>query len=389
MEKRHLIVMLVVVLTLGMTLGGNSANPTLHAQPPGCEATVVAERLNVRADHRTSAAGVGRLTQGAVVEVLALYQTRDQPTREIWAQTVYAGQPAWIALWHDGEELATLADSPACQALLAVYDCGNLRTAWGVWAGPGADGAELLAFGAQMLAQGRTPAVTIYGAPEIGALLYNNGWIVAYRPFIGNCPTYLMPPEIEARIWAAAIEQDIKGKRFTYLIASNECAWPDVAWFVRWQNELLDRMAALGVDHVIPSVAGPGFYEMDWYPALYPVLERVRQQGGCYAMNLYPVDPVLALSARTDFTQYTTFRYELFADLLPPGLPLCVTEFGSAWGHLPPDFDDIQAFVAATDGAFLWANAWYDAMPLHPWEAATLIGQVDALAAAYSAALEN
>ncbi|NDJ78731.1 MAG: hypothetical protein GYB65_20975, partial [Chloroflexi bacterium] len=294
------------------------------------------------------------------------------------------GEAAWIALWYGGRELARLDDSPACWELPKTYERDPLPTAWGVWVGPGASVDELLAFGRQLQASGRRPAATVYGNNDAANVLYDDGWLVAWRPWYGDCPNTLLPAEAEAtRRWFEAVSQAAY-VRYHYLVLNNECLWPDVDYYRRYLDQTLDLAVAYGMGGgLVPHVAGAGAYELNWYPVLYEAHARLAAVGGAYGTNLYPVNEDGPLCEKTSQTQWTTYRYELYRPLLPSDLPLVVTEFARGWGASPPDWADIACFVHKTDGDFAFATAWYAALPLMPWADATLLGQLASLGDVY------
>lgn len=335
---------------------------------PKCWGRVTAGPLNVRA----TPGGTPILGTAAEGDILGLESRTASADGRLWYQIYWT--PDQIGYVY--ASLVAIGEGAHC----------DFGTAWGVWVGPGADRAELLRFGQTLRAAGIQPAATVYGEPETATQLYSDGWIVAYRPWVGDCPDTTIPPEVSARTWWAHIAS-ARGVLWTYLSASNECGWPSMAYLRDWIIELDACAQAAGVDHLIPTVFSSGSPDLDWLPGLYPALERIRDHGGCFGLNQYPVPQALGMSdmALDDlnaWTSYTTYRYMRLVALLPPGLPICVTEAARSGGERPPDWDDITAYVQRVNGSLRFVTLWYDAMPIQPWPAATLRGQLDGLAAA-------
>ena len=93
-------------------------------------------------------------------------------------------------------------------------------------------------------------------------------------------------------------------------------------------------------------------------------------------MNLYPTIDSMKLTATAGLAAYTTWRYKLYRNQLPAGLPLCATEIAAGQGNEPPDFADIGRFMDMAGDDLLWGTLWYDAVELGHWPNATLRGKV-------------
>jgi hypothetical protein len=98
-------------------------------------------------------------------------------------------------------------------------------------------------------------------------------------------------------------------------------------------------------------------------------------------MNVYPARARTGLQNHDAFTQYTTWRWQLYRAALGP-VPLVVTEFARADGSEPPDWEDIGGWWKTVRDHVLWATAWYDGT-LGGWEAANLRGKLAELAQAF------
>lgn len=89
--------------------------PTPLPKPADCYAWVLTG-LNVRASASIDAAKLGALpiNQRIEINLVQVVQPEGSLTREEWGRIIYSGRIGWIALWHNGQELARLEDTPAC-----------------------------------------------------------------------------------------------------------------------------------------------------------------------------------------------------------------------------------------------------------------------------------
>lgn len=356
------------------TQGAPDATPT---QEEGiCTGRVTSGPLNVR-DAPAGAVVLGQLTEGDPLRLLGRTASKDG---RLWYQIWW--EPGQVGYVYAG--LITLDESAVC----------NFDTAWGPWVGPGAPRDELLRLGETLSAAGIQPAATVYGEPETANLLYDAGWIVIYRPWIGDCPDNTAPAEVSARVWWAAIQKAIVGVRFTWLSASNECGWPSPEYLRDWILELDTRAHAAGIKHLVPTVFNSGAPEFSWLPVIYPAYQQVQQHGGAFGLNQYPVPQALgmsdmALGEINAWSIYTTYRYMLMISKLPPGLPIIVTEAARSGGEKPPVWEDVAKYAGIVDGSVRVVTLWYLAMPLSPWQDATIRGQGDQAAAAIREGLKR
>jgi len=262
-------------------------------------------------------------------------------------------------------------------------ECRLLRfgegTAWGVWVGPGANRDELLQFGQTLSAAGIQPAATVYGEPDTANLLHDAGWVVAWRPFIGDCPSFAPPPDVSAVRWVARALEASQGVRYTWLSLSNECIFPYAQYQRDWLRAAIEAAQAAGVPRLVPHVEGTGGPELDWVPVLVEAFQGHAGIDLCWGVNQYPYHDGMALDSGSVENQYTTFRLELYQHLLP--VPVCVTEIARSWGEDVPVWSEYPGYVARMEGRLLWATFWYDAIPLGPWPNATLRGKLATLAA--------
>ena len=299
----------------------------------------------------------------------------------LWAKTVYG----WFVVrsmdngewWSYGVEGASevCVDIPGWPGGLIppVPIAANI----GVWVGPGADISELIEFGNQLYAAGYKPAATVYGANEHAKTLYLAGWTIALRPWIGDCPELYGDPVASANKWVDKAISAIGDTPYNWLVLSNECAWPSAEWLKAWIDTAVNKAAEWGVKAIVPVVFNPGAPELDWVATVAQAY-RDSPMPACWGMNLYPAKQGVSLSQRDDWTQWTTFRYELYRNTLD-GIPMCVTEAARSDGSEAPDFDDIARFVKAYSDDFEWLTLWYDAMPLGHWPDATLRGKLSQL----------
>ena len=341
--------------------------PTPDAEPK-CWGRISAGPLNVRAE--PAGAVLGALPEG---DTLTLEGRTASADGRLWYQIYWT--PDQVGYVYAG--LITLGEGAIC-----TFD-----TAWGLWIGPGANRDELLRFGETLRAAGIQPAATIFGEPETANLLFDAGWIVIFRPWIGDCPDNTAPAEVSARIWWAAVEQAIVGVRFTWLSASNECGWPSAEYLRDWILELDARARAAGIKHLIPTVFNSGAPDLTWLPVLYPAYQIVKAHGGAFGLNQYPVPQALGMTDMplgeiNSWTAFTTYRYMKMVAALPVGLPIIVTEAARSGGEKSPIWDDVTAYVRIVDGSLHVVTIWYFGIPLHPWEQATIRGQGDRLAVA-------
>lgn len=256
-----------------------------------------------------------------------------------------------------------------------------VRALPGVWAGPGANRDELLRFGAQVRAAGQ-PAATVYGDAYTAELLLANGWFVMRRTVsVPDCPDTALPAEISAASFIGKVVA-AEGVRAQVIIGANECAWPSAAYARDWVRAAAQTAAGRGVRALAPIVWNPGAPELDWMPVLTPAY-RSSPIALLWGANIYPVRAGTGLAVRDAYTQYTTWRLELYRDHLR-GVPIVVTEYARGDGSEPPDFADIRAWWGLARLQVDVATAWYVSGPpgLGHWVAANLAGRLAYLAAA-------
>lgn len=340
--------------------------------------------INIRSGPGTSYSKVGTIDSNSVLTISEVTQGEGY----LWAhhQTGWSAIRSGSAWWTYGIEGSSevCSDVTGWPAGLLPPDpvvVSPRQTAWGVWVGPGANRDELLQMGRDLQAVGIIPAATVYCEPATATLLYDYGWLVIYRPCVGDCPDMTLNALESARSWWQVITPALVGVRFSWLSASNECIWPSVSWLVQWIGEL-DRLAAAGgVKRLIPAVYGAGAPELDWVPTLIRAYANTRTQIA-WGINSYPVEPNTALCSENSYTSWTTWRLFRYKHLLP-GVPIFITEFAAGWGATTPDFSQIACYHSKMDGIVNAATVWYDAIPLTPWQSASLIGQLEALKNSY------
>ncbi len=257
-----------------------------------------------------------------------------------------------------------------------------VRALPGVWAGPGANRDELLRFGAQTKAAGVQPAATIYGEPYTAELLLANGWFVLLRAAgVPDCPDMTLSPVVSAEQFTNAVVNEV-GRQSHALVGANECTWPSATWARDWVRAAAQTAAGRGVRALVPIVWNPGAPELDWVPVLAPAY-RDAPIVVIWGVNTYPVRVGTGLAVRDAYTQYTTYRYELYRHHLR-GVPIVITEYARGDGSEPPDFADIRTWWGLVRSQVDVATAWYVSGPpgLGHWIAANLAGRLADLAAA-------
>lgn len=256
-----------------------------------------------------------------------------------------------------------------------------VRALPGVWAGPGANRDELLRFGAQVRAAGQ-PAATVYGDAYTAELLLANGWFVMRRAVsVPDCPDTALPAEISAASFIGKVIA-AEGVRAQVIVGANECAWPSAVYARDWVRAAVQTAAERGVRALVPIVWNPGAPELDWVPVLAPAY-RDAPIVVIWGVNTYPVRVGTGLAVRDAYTQYTTYRYELYRHHLR-GVPIVITEYARGDGSEPPDFADIRTWWGLVRSQVDVATAWYVSGPpgLGHWIAANLAGRLADLAAA-------
>lgn len=296
------------------------------------------------------------------------------------ARTSYNGLSYYKIWWPPTAQQAWIADfveeQGDCDVLPIEDPFAQAATAWGVWAGPGASTYDVLVMIAQLQAAGVQPAVTVYGANSLGHTAHDAGAFVLARPWLGDHPPYTLPAVDSARAWVDKAVFNLGSGWYDCLVLTNEPIYPNWIYGRDWIDAAIDRAAERGVDCLVPVVFAPGHPPL----AAVEILRSAYEDASIevyWGLNLYPADPDVMLSARTDWTQWTTFRFELYE----PPAPIAVTEFARGDGSQPADFADIGQFVGTVDGVIAFGTAWYTAQEagLGHWMAA-VIRRLDTLA---------
>ncbi len=353
-----------------------SATPPTAA-PIACEVKLQDFNIRLRAAPTIAAPVVG-LVENRTVQ--AVYEWREN-AGYLWARTAdgwfAARQTSWWVHGIEGQS-EMCVDVPGWPGGLAPPEpLVRAGTAWGVWAGPGASTAEVLEMIAELQAAGVQPAVTVYGANELGRRAHEAGALVLARPWLGDHPPYTLSAAESARAWVDKAALNLGAGWYDCVVLSNEPIYPSWAYARDWIAAAIARADERGMRCVVPVVWAPG----------HPDLAAVDVLRGAYAgaaiqvywgLNLYPVEAHMALAERNAWTQYTTWRYELYE----PPAPVVVTEFARGDGAQRADMADIARWVDAVDGEFAAATAWYVAGPsgLGHWPDAVLWGRLVELA---------
>ena len=350
-----------------------SATPTATATNTpehGCIGVVNTGALYVRDAPRGAA--LGFVYQG---DMLYLY-----------AQTTHTDGSLWYRIYWDENTFGYVYAGYVATTCTPPDETPEPLTAWGVWVGPGAWKPELDTFAATMQAAERIPAAVVFGEPDAANYLYDRGWLVIARPFIGDCPYFVnMGAERSAVEWVDKALANLALVNYHWLSLSNECLFPSPEYERDWTAAAIRRAKERGVERLVPHVTGTGGPELDWVPTIMQAYEDVEGIEVCWGLNQYPFYDGVGLDVFSPQTQYTTYRLLLYEHLLP--VPVCVTEFARSWGEDPPVWSEYPAYIARMDGRLLWATAWYDANPLGPWPDATLRGKVGELARVISGAI--
>lgn len=354
--------------------------PSTPMPPPDEFACFGASRsnMNIRAGPGISYDKVGLLPAGEKVYVLQVVYPSALSDDE-WVSILRSnGERGWVAAYYSDSPYFDYETSEAC------YELRFPATAWGVWAGPGAFYDELTAFGETLVAAGVRPAVTVYGDGTLATSLTERGWLVAYRPFIGDCPVFTEPAWANAREWFLRALAASRTVRYSWLVVCNEPVFPSVQYAHDWIAEIVRQANAQRIPRVVPVVWATGhpeigdiLYLLDAYDSEWSKV--------CWGANLYPALFSTPLDALTEYTSWTTYRPLRYLHMLD--VPLCVTEFARSTGGDPPVFSEYRNFVARYEGHIAWATAWYDAMPLGNWPDATLRGRLAQLAPALLAGM--
>jgi len=307
---------------------------------------------------------------------------------EAWLGTVPRGAGVWVLsepVEHDGDVWAYVRASNELEGWGAVVYGGTVflsyscDTAWGVHVDPGANRDELLRFGRQLQEAGRLPTATVYGAPQTANLLYDAGWLVLARPFIGDCPFFNMGPERSASEWVDRAVVDLELVRYDWLVLSNECLFPDAEYAAAWVAAAVRRAERRGIDALVPTVFGTGGPELKDVPALAAAHHSDTMLVG-WGLNSYPFYDGVALDQWDNQTAWTTFRLFLYQAQLG-GLPVLVTEVARSWGEDAPVWDEYPGWIRVFDGMVQAVCFWYTAgVDLPAWREANLAGKLDALA---------
>jgi len=366
---------------------GITPSPTL-APEKVCTIKTRGFVINERSAPSATASKTDSIQPGSTVK---LYEVRSSEAY-LWGRTV-SGWMAIAALtpwewWVYGLGASELCvDLPGWPPGVAPPVPIVRAPAWGIWSGPGSPLGEMLTFGDQLKAAGITPAVTLYGNESAAFVLKANGWLVALRPWINgqDCPSFARPARDSAHGWVDLAVEAVRDIPYDWLVLSNECIAPSPQYAAAWIRAAIQRAAERGVPRLVPWVFPPG----------HPELADVATFATAYAnaplevawgMNLYPTLPGRNLGDRGGINEWTVWRWRLYRHQLPEDVPLVVTEFARADGSEPPDFEDIGRFVERSEGAFLWATAWYLAGPtgLGHWPAAVLCEKLSHLRVSFS-----
>lgn len=369
--------------------------PTQELTPPGpptpgfeklCVLKTGSFGIRVRSTPSLTGAIKDIIPAGSVITVDSFVVSENYLWAHIfdgWMVTAEISPFSWWVYGIEGTELCEDVSGYPTDKPLPTIIAG---TDWGVWVGQGADTLELIEFGKTLKAAGITPAATVMGNAEYANNLSAAGFRVAFRPYGAgyyDCPDANMNPVTAAQQrWNMALSLS-KNVSYRWLVLNNECeaGW-SVWWYKTYLAETLRLAEASGKGRgLVPHVFGAGSPELSWFGILQPELVKLRDLGGGFGWNSYPVKADAKLCSDDPYVTWTTYRYKRFS--LPEGLPIVITEFASGWGASVPDFNDIRCYTEQVEGwPIIFATAWYNATPLHPWEAATLKGSLSQLAAA-------
>lgn len=380
-------------------------SPTQETGTPSCAATVTAtSSVNIRADHSTTAAVLGKLAPG---DQLIVYETwselkTSQGTYYDWVRfrRVSDGLTGWAAFLYTqtGANVQTQTwitwDREHCglpHGGPGVDDNIATKTAWGVLTTVGADKATVQKMIDIVAGAGREPALTVVMDASMAAAFDDRAYVI-WRAW-PDCPAMLddVAASVQARL--DYIDQVTRHDSFDALQLSNECLWPSPGYLNAWTLAALDQARARWPGKaIIPWVWAPGTFKLDWLPVIRPALVEMRKHGDLFGLNLYPARAGVPLSTRDLWTIWTTWRYEMIRALMEPGADPCfaVTEAGAGDGNMALTPGDAGAFAAGIDGDVCVATLWHlsPADPPGPWPDANLLDRVRVVFEAVSQALE-
>ena len=316
---------------------GPSATPAPLPDDAVCMAGA-AVNLNVRADHTTDAAVIGRLDAGTRAEIVALHVVS---LREEWAQLADGG---WIALLHSGVRLAYPDDTAACWEL---PETGQGAVRFGFHHLPGAGGASDTAFAQQVSA---CKDVETRVCPQIAAV--NPDVVTVYRALntdygMRDCPPDWMWSD-PSQWWAGVRDRLPAG--YDYYEVNNECGPPPQGWsyWAQWSIELAQMVERDTGGAMLAFSFAPGNPDLPHWSDLAAYVawadQHGRETGVWHGIALHQA--VYASWSRTDMPwvnePYIAGRHMLVrnivlsavgVDLAASRVPVVVTEGGLSDGY--------------------------------------------------------
>lgn len=343
--------------------------PTVIHEETLCYAGVMTTALNVRADHTTASALVGKLAQSQRVHVDQLYITHPEgaANREEWGHIPNGG---WIALWYQGEELARLDDSDACFELPIQYAEGRPPSTFGLHLIftasdrvldlpqlgmlKGTDGTEWI----MRAAHARRPDVLLVwrnlSAEGLGWRDCPAGWGSGNGAAVADAWWHAQYTTWQARGLIGVVD---------YFEVINECGYGGEAWETAFWLRILDdaRLAGVCVAAFSDSYGTP---EIAQFAARRPILEAMLAQE-C-APGRHPA-VAIHIYEGVDGGIWTFGRWRLFlalAGLQFEALPFIVSEYSYGTGEAPVNCDAFWNDWKRADAEFakfpeIWAVANY------------------------------
>lgn len=357
----------------------NGVTPVPTSDVPGVKACLLQwnQNVSVRAKPGTDQAKTGSIYQG---DAFAAGQVSNASgywwalTERGWSAIYDQAKGEWWVRVVSGDELCF--DVKGWPETLGLPPP---ETALGIWFGPGTNRTVITDTIAARRATHQPAAVTIYADCQSMAVAHNAGALVIARAAVGDNPDYTLAPADSARQRVREAMGQLAACPYDFIVLTNEAlGWPSMAYLNAWilaaidtaQREYPGRKA-------IPVVWPPGHFGLAGeIEALYPALQAMARAGWPMGLNLYDANysnPDARLCPVTTWNAYTVYRPRLYADRLPPGLRLAVTELGAGAGNSKITPADVRCFLDTSGDRYAAVTVWlHSGVILGGWERAHL-----------------
>lgn len=348
----------------------------------------------MRSEHATSGAILGKTSAGARWQVYEIWPESDAPYANEWARVrLTDGRTAWIASYYGRETYLRLDSSDDCSlvqfgpgkdeptstprptstpapqgtpvpsATVGPFPTPTVETAIGIWSGVGTNRTMLDQFVSASYANGQQPSAVVYGDCETMAALKSRGVLVIARGNWPDAPDLRLAPEVGAELHVNRVMSQVGNCAWDYVVLTNEVTdWPDSTYRAKWIYAAHAQMQLWGGRKAIPFVEAPGHFWLNDIQELTPILTLMAGWQWPLGINLYPADgssQTTSICEKTPWTDYTTYRPLLYADKLPDGLQIVVTELGNGWGNYPVSASDVACFLKRSPNVYTSVNVWY------------------------------